>query len=231
MNRSPKTKWLPYKCCNGFKTRSTILFFQAAYSASGPILHLFWMSILLASFFLILSTFLERYSVVFRSLTEQPHYQIESEGPFISQREPHRVCSHPGHDHDYPVGCGRDHRCEGHSRGLHRAVDTPDLLQHPRVSLPPRLRPRGGRHPHHAPHLCHGVDPGVRPQHQHLWVFTQDFPPACLQKDSVSLKRNKEFVNISLQKRFEVLLPGAPLYNLVMDLPPCRTERTRICRG
>ena len=41
--------------------------FQAAYSASGPILHVWWMSILLASFFLILSTFLERYSVVFRS--------------------------------------------------------------------------------------------------------------------------------------------------------------------
>ena len=40
--------------------------FQAAYSASGPMLHLIWMSILLSSFFLILSTFLERYSVVFR---------------------------------------------------------------------------------------------------------------------------------------------------------------------
>ena len=41
---------------------------QAAYSWSGPILHMLWMSILLASFFLILSTFLERYSVVFRFL-------------------------------------------------------------------------------------------------------------------------------------------------------------------
>ena len=41
---------------------------QAAYSWSGPILHMLWMAILLASFFLILSTFLERYSVVFRFL-------------------------------------------------------------------------------------------------------------------------------------------------------------------
>ena len=51
---------------NAWKRIKCTLCFQAAYSASGPNLHLFWMFILLSSFFLILSTFLERYSVVFR---------------------------------------------------------------------------------------------------------------------------------------------------------------------
>ena len=124
-----------------------------------------------------------------------PHYKLFWSVVILSsQREPDRVCSHPGDDHDHPGDRGGHHRCQGHDRGLHRAAHAAHLLQHPPVTLPSRLRPRHGGHPHHAPHLCHGVDPGAGAQHQHLWLFSEDFPLACIQEDSVSFPPNRQFV-------------------------------------
>ena len=54
---------------NNYKhKKEEFYYFQAAYRGCGPLLHFSFLSLLMTSFFMIFTTFLERFSVVYRFL-------------------------------------------------------------------------------------------------------------------------------------------------------------------